>query len=83
MGRWNWSFGPPPFGLHYACYVFRDGEARGYERIAAMQPEAAGAEWDHRQTWANQLPEEEHLTTWVADRGACGSITWRDLSSDG
>ena len=36
----------------------------------SMQPEAAGAKWDHRQTWRNRLPEEEHLTTWVADR-AC------------
>ena len=25
-----------------------------------MQPEAAGAEWDHRQTWRNALPEEDH-----------------------
>ena len=29
MGRWNWSFGPPPFGLHYARYLFRDGRERG------------------------------------------------------
>jgi arylsulfatase A-like enzyme len=70
MGRWNWSFGPPPFGLHYARYLFRDGDERGYERIGLMQPEAAGMEWNHRQTWPNQLPEEEHLTTWTADR-AC------------
>ncbi len=70
MGRWNWCFGPPPFGLHYARYLFRDGDDRGYERIALMQPEAAGGQWDHRQTWRNRLPEEDHLTTWVADR-AC------------
>src|SRR3954453_15468503 len=70
MGRWNWSFGPPPFGLHYARYLFRDGRERGYERVKLMQPEAAGVEWNHRQTWPNQLPEEEHLTTWTADR-AC------------
>ena len=70
MGRWNWAFGPPPFGLHYARYLFRDGDERGYERLGLMQPEAAGAQWDHRQTWRNRLPEEEHLTTWIADR-AC------------
>jgi arylsulfatase A-like enzyme len=68
MGRWNWSFGPPPFGLHYARYLFRDGPERGYERIEQMQPEASGAVWDHRQSWHNALPEEDHLTTWVADR---------------
>ena len=44
MGRWSWCFGPPPFGLHYARYLFRDGPERGYERIGLMQPEAAGAE---------------------------------------
>jgi arylsulfatase A-like enzyme len=70
MGRWNWIYGPPPFGLHYARYLFRDGFERGVERIEAMQPEAAGAKWDHTQTWRNQLAEEDHLTTWVADR-AC------------
>jgi arylsulfatase A-like enzyme len=70
MGRWNWAFGPPPFGLHYARHLFRDGVERGNERIGLMQPEAAGMEWNHRQTWPNQLPEEEHLTTWTADR-AC------------
>jgi arylsulfatase A-like enzyme len=56
--------------LHYARYLFRDGEARGYERLAAMQPEAVGAKWDHRQTWGNALPEEDHLTTWIADRAS-------------
>jgi arylsulfatase A-like enzyme len=70
MGRWNWIYGPPPFGLHYARYLFRDGFERGVQRIEAMQPEAAGGKWDQTQTWRNQLPEEEHLTTWVADR-AC------------
>jgi arylsulfatase A-like enzyme len=24
--------------------------------------------WDHTQTWRNALPEEDHPTTWVADR---------------
>lgn len=68
MGRWNWVFGPPPFGLHYAQYLFRDGFERGLERLRLMQPEAAGAVWDHTQTWRNALPEEDHPTTWVADR---------------
>ena len=67
MGRWNWCFGPPPFGLHYGRYLFRDGVERGNERVAAMQPEAAGAEWDHTQTWRNELAEEDHPTTWTAD----------------
>jgi arylsulfatase A-like enzyme len=72
MGRWNWIYGPPPFGLHYARYLFRDGFDRGAERIRLMQPEAAGAAWDHTQTWRNALPEQEHPTTWVADR----SVEW-------
>jgi arylsulfatase A-like enzyme len=70
MGKWNWIYGPPPFGLHYAQYLFRDGFERGVERLRLMQPEAAGAVWDKTQTWRNQLPEEDHPTTWVADR-AC------------
>ena len=68
MGRWNWCFGPPPFGLHYAQHLFRDGFDKGVERLRLMQPEAAGQHWDHTQTWKNALPEEEHPTTWVADR---------------
>jgi arylsulfatase A-like enzyme len=72
MGQWNWCFGPPPFGLHYARYLFRDGHDKGVERLRLMQPEAAGRTWDHTQTWANQLPEEDHPTTWVADR----AIEW-------
>jgi len=63
MGRWNWVFGPPPFGLHYAQYLFRDGFERGLERLRLMQPEAAGAVWDHTQTWRNALHEEDHPTT--------------------
>src|SRR5262249_32419754 len=70
MGRWNWIYGPPPFGLHYARYLFRDGFERGAERVRLMQPEAVGAQWDNTQTWRNALAEEDHLTTWVADR-AC------------
>jgi arylsulfatase A-like enzyme len=71
-GRWNWGFGPPPFGLHYARHLYRDGPARGVERLRLMQPEAAGRVWDATQTWKNQLPEEDHHTTWTADR----AITW-------
>lgn len=70
MGLWNWCYGPPPFGLHYARWLFRDG--KGAEKLRLMQPEAAGATWDRTQTWRNQLPEEEHPTTWVADR----AIEW-------
>jgi arylsulfatase A-like enzyme len=70
MGQWNWIYGPPPFGLHYARHIFRDGHERGVERLRLMQPEATGAQWDHTQTWRNALPEEDHPTTWVADR-AC------------
>ena len=36
--------------------------------LRLMQPEAAGRSWDDTQTWTNQLPEEDHPTTWVADR---------------
>ncbi len=72
MGRWNWCFGPPPFGLHYAQHLFRDGFDTGVERLRLMQPEASGAVWDHTQTWKCALPEEEHPTTWVADR----AIDW-------
>jgi arylsulfatase A-like enzyme len=72
VGKWNWGFGPPPFGLHYARHLFRDGRERGMERLRLMQPEAAGRAWDHTQTWKNQLPEEDHHTTWTADR----AIAW-------
>jgi arylsulfatase A-like enzyme len=72
MGRWNWGFGPPPMGLHYGRHLFRDGRARGIERLRLMQPEAAGASWGPTQTWKNQLPEEDHPTTWIADR----AIDW-------
>ena len=67
MGRWNWVFGPPPFGLHYALPVPRRRARLRTDRADAARGRAT---WDHRQTWRNQLPEEEHLTTWVADR-AC------------
>jgi len=71
-GHWNWGFGPPPMGLHYARFLFRDGRARGLERLRLMQPEAAGRTWDATQAWKNQLPEEDHPTTWIADR----AIAW-------
>jgi arylsulfatase A-like enzyme len=72
MGRWNWGFGPPPMGLHYGEYLFRDGHARGVERLRLMQPEAAGTTWGPTQTWKNALPEEDHPTTWIADR----AVAW-------
>jgi len=68
MGQWNWCFGPAPFGLHYGRWISRDGPARAAERLRLMQPEAAGRMWDHTQTWKSALPEEDHPTTWVADR---------------
>src|SRR5262245_17258463 len=71
-GRWNWGFGPPPIGLHYARHLFRDGRERGFERLRLMQPEAARRTWAATQTWKNQLPEEDHPTTWIADR----AIEW-------
>jgi arylsulfatase A-like enzyme len=71
-GRWNWGFGPPPMGLHYARYLFRDGRARGLDRLRRMQPEAAGGAWDATQAWRNQLAEEDHPTTWISDR----AIEW-------
>jgi arylsulfatase A-like enzyme len=68
MGQWSWCFGPPPMGLHYARYLFRDGYDKGTERLRLMQPEAVGRVWDHIQTWKNGVAEEDHPTTWVADR---------------
>src|SRR5262249_44504716 len=40
--------------------------------LRVTRPEAAGRSWDHTQTWKNQLPEEDHPTTWTADR----AIEW-------
>ena len=68
QGNWNWCFGPAPMGLHYGRYLFRDGPERGRERLAQMQPEWGGGTYDHTQTWVSSLPEEDHPTTWVADR---------------
>ena len=55
MGQWNWCFGPPPFGLHYARYLFRDGPERGYERLRRCSPKPRARQWDHTQTWRNAL----------------------------
>ncbi len=46
--------------------------AKGNERVAAMTPEAAGASWDHTQTWRNAIDEADHPTTWTADT----AIAW-------
>ena len=72
MGMWNWAFGPPPFGLHYARWLFRDGDLAGRERLRLLQPEAAKQKWPAVQTWHSALPEEDHSTTWIADR----AIDW-------
>jgi arylsulfatase A-like enzyme len=72
QGLFSWCFGPAPMGLHYGRWLYRDGRAKGDERLRLMQPEAAGAAWDHTQTWANALPEEDHPTTWIAD----AAIDW-------
>ncbi len=79
MGRWNWCFGPAPFGLHYGQFLSRHGVARAAELLELMQPEAAGGVWDHTQTWRNAVPEEDHPTTWVADR----AIDWLDAQTGG
>ena len=79
LGSWNWCFGPPPMGLHYARHLYRDGDAQGGERLRLMGPEASGATYDKTQTWASSLPEEDHPTTWVADR----AVSWLgDLEDD-
>ncbi len=71
-GLTNWCFGPAPMGLHYGRWLYRDGVERGNERLRLMSPEAAGAMWDHTQTWRNALPEEDHPTTWTTER----TIDW-------
>ena len=70
MGGWNWCFGPPPFGLHHARDLFRDGQDRGRERLRLMQPEAATRSWPDVQTWHSALPAEDHSSTWIADKAA-------------
>jgi arylsulfatase A-like enzyme len=68
MGAWSWCFGPPPFGLHYARWLYRDGDKRGRERLRLMQPEAARQYWESIQTWYSALPVEDHTSTWTCDR---------------
>jgi len=72
MGSWRWCFGPPPFGLHYARWLYRDGDKRGRERLRLMQPEAAQQSWESIQTWHSALPAEDHTSTWIAER----AIEW-------
>ena len=61
-------YGPPPRGLHYARFLFRDGEEAGMRRLRAMPAEAALRPPSAPETWASALSEEDHPTTWVADR---------------
>ena len=68
MGSWRWCFGPPPFGLHYARWLYRDGDKRGRERLRLMQPEASKQHVEKIQTWHSALPAEDHTSTWIADR---------------
>ena len=72
MGSWNWCFGPPPFGLHYGRWLYRDGDKRGRERLRLMQPEAAKHSWEPIQTWHSALAAEDHSSSWIADR----AINW-------
>jgi len=58
LGRWNWVFGPPPFGLHYARHLFRDGYERGVER----QHRYVGA------GDADRAEHGEHASTYVEQR---------------
>jgi arylsulfatase A-like enzyme len=61
-------WGPPPRGLHYARYLFRDGAEPGMRRLRLMTPAAALRPASAPETWASALPEEDHPTTWIADR---------------
>ena len=61
-------WGPPPRGLHYARFLFRDGDDAGRRRLRAMAIDAALRPSPAPETWASALPEEDHPTTWVADR---------------
>ncbi len=61
-------WGPPPRGLHYARWLFRDGEEAGRRRLYLMTPAAALRPSPAPETWASALPEEDHPTTYVADR---------------
>jgi arylsulfatase A-like enzyme len=61
-------WGPPPRGLHYARFLFRDGAEAGARRLHAMTPAAALRRPTAPQTWASALAEEDHPTTYVAER---------------
>src|SRR5205823_13488799 len=61
-------WGPPPRGLHYARFLFRDGPEAGMRRLRSMTIEEALRPSPAPETWASALPEEEHPTTYVADR---------------
>jgi arylsulfatase A-like enzyme len=61
-------WGPPPRGLHYARWLFRDGVEKGMRRLQLMTPAAALRPSTAPETWASALPEEDHPTTYVADR---------------
>ncbi|HZP40508.1 MAG TPA: sulfatase-like hydrolase/transferase [Candidatus Binatia bacterium] len=67
-GRTPEHWGPPPRGLHYARFLFRDGEEAGRRRLRLMGEDAALRPSPAPETWASALPEEDHPTTWVADR---------------
>jgi arylsulfatase A-like enzyme len=70
MGSWRWCFGPPPFGLHYARWLYRDGDAAGRERLRLMQAESAQNRWEQLQTWHSALPLEDHSAAWISDRAS-------------
>jgi len=61
-------WGPPPRGLHYAHFLFRDGPEACMRRLGAMTIEAALRPSPAPETWASALPEEDHPTTYVAER---------------
>src|SRR2546427_214936 len=61
-------WGPPPRGLHYARFLFRDGPEAGTRRLRSMTIEAAMRPSPAPETWASALPEEDHPTTYVAER---------------
>jgi arylsulfatase A-like enzyme len=61
-------WGPPPHGLHYAHFLFRDGVEAGARRLHQMTQSAALRPSPAPETWASALPEEDHPTTYVAER---------------
>jgi arylsulfatase A-like enzyme len=61
-------WGPPPRGLHYARFLVRDGTAAGERRRQLMNVESALRPPVAPETWACALSEEDHPTTYVAER---------------